>query len=573
MLALLLAACGFQQRSDSTSEIDVVDETGLVGDDTAPVDSEDTVPVGETWDDVAAVYDQDGDLYLSEATPKEKIEQILNGEIANVPAEVINNLNDNYDPEVDTYRLDCDDDFEDGAISHPDSTEVVDGYDNDCDGYAEVNPQIDAVVYPTTSSWAVAPRVVSADVNGDGFPDQIIGQSYDSISNTRDGSIKIYFGPVPGIEPDVTLHGNGYDDGLGGVMAVDDFDGDEISDILSVTESWLGAGIYYGRSDTEWATTTSPDAIFTDNNVEFLGSEVQAGNGELFMETTNAPIIHHIPQRANTADGRYSGTQPIEDVLGWKKIFDSGALSGQLTMTTGDYDADGTGDVVIGNPTSANGQGKGTVTVLYGPLADLIDSNNPPASSKILVGENDGDGAGGLLTTGKTKYTDNLDEIEPDYLVVSAPQQGGPGRGYIIPGDILSSLPNDSQTILDGPATVAGAIALVANDGDTFFPDTACTGDMDGDGFDDLVVTANVYDGQLGGVLFFSGQDLLAESGHEISIAASQKAGFEMGILENRAGRIACNVDLTGDGAADLLAPVSTGDTYLFRGGNHGINQ
>ena len=562
---------------NSTDEPDNND-TGPAGDtDTAPVDSGDTdtsTTSSSAWANVKTTYDADGDSFLTEDNANILLAKITSGDVTDVPQNVTD--------QITAKEFDQDDK---DKISYPGAPEVVDGRDNDGDGFAEVDPTIDATTYSDTLYHdGPAIRVAFGDVDGDGYQDQIMSNADAGDSdNLGEGQIKIFLGPVPGTEPDVVLHGGSYGAGLGGVLAVADFDGDKIADILSTSNPWLGAGIYYGRSDAEWATASEPDAIFTDNNEDFLGGEVMASGDELFLETNNAPIIYHIPQLADSSDGRYSGTQPLAGVSGWKEIFDTTPLSGQLVMTNGDYNGDGIGDVAIANTMGPGTDGNGLVNVYYGPLPTYLDNNpdGPYSASaqsvayKSFEGENGGDQAGTVMITG------NFDGVGGDDLVIGAPVQGGYGRAYVFTGDVLDSLPDGSAgtTTLDGPATAAGATALVANSGDEQFPNALAAGDMDGDGQDDLVLASNKYAGETGGLLWLSGAYLSTLGGQEVSIdetsqmeqtqAYSLKSGFEMGILESPADHLATG-DVDKDGAADLLAGVYTGNAYLFHGGYHG---
>ena len=570
VLLAFLTACGVATTRRPEND----DDTSVNNDDTAPVDSGDTdtsTTTSTAWSDVQTTYDADKDTFLTEDNANTLLAKINSGEVTDVPQNVTD--------QISAKEFDQDDK---DKISYPGAPEVVDGHDNDGDGYPEVDPTLDATTFTNDVIYAGSPQVKIADVDGDGFNDLIIGNGHTSINNWGDGSIKIYLGPEPGTEPDVVLHGDGYGSGLGNVLAVADFDQDGMADILSVSNGWLGAGIYYGRSAAEWATTTSADAIFTDNNVDILGGEVLASNGELFMETGNAPIIYHIPQLADSSDGRYSGTQPLAGVSGWKEVFDTSPIVGELIMASGDFDGDSINDVAIGNPMGPGVDGNGLVNVYYGPLPTYLD-NNPDGtysattqgvSYKGFAGENIGDQAGTVMTTG------NFNSGGDD-LVIGAPTQGGYGRAYVVTDDILDSLPDGSvsTTTLDGPATAAGATALVATSGDESFPNAAVSGDMDGDGLDDLILASNLYDGEAGGLMLFSGAYLSTLGGQEIDIdeetqvsqtqSTPSKSGFELGILGSPATYLATG-DVDKDGAADLLAGVYTGNAYLFHGGYHG---
>jgi hypothetical protein len=159
----------------------------------------------------------------------------------------------------------------------------------------------------------------------------------------------------------------------------------------------------------------------------------------------------------------------------------------------------------------------------FGKVADFFGIDDPGfrGDARVAVGDVNGDGSGDL--------------------VVSAGFGGGP-----------------RISVSDGKALARGQLAALCHDF-FLFEDTlrnganAAAGDLDGDGFADVIGGGGPGGGPR--VLGLSGQDLLREPGTEARVAAN----FFGSDVNNRGGIRVAGRNLDGDRRADLVAGDGTG--------------
>ncbi len=278
---------------------------------------------------------------------------------------------------------------------------------------------------------------------------------------------------------------------------------------------------------------------------------------------------------------------------------DGGARFIALFAEGGDINGDGVGDVVAGSPynTSSTGQYSGEIHVALGPLSGAVttsaadqliegEAGSDFAGWSLRVGDIDGDGFDDVATV-STGYGDSgraylqygsvsgLPELA-DSVTWDGPDSSTQiGRGIAM-GDVdgsgvanLMLVSQDTQTVYVFGGTMSGGQDLDDATGTIYAPDAANifargmdSGDLDGDGVDDVAMTAPWAD-SYGGLVFVTYGPITSEvstddGGARIEGNASSYSGFGYSDCST-------NGDVNGDGYDDLLFG-SYGDGGDLRG-------
>ena len=405
----------------------------------------------------------------------------------------------------------------------------------------------------------------AGDVNGDGFADIVIGAPYYLGGETRDGWAVVYHGSAEGLEEGPAWSGGpDEEDGRFGyaVSGAGDVDDDGFDDVLVGAPKAGGSGrayLYYGSGDglepmPGWSAGASRAAVEFGKAVAGVGDVDGDGYDDVLV---GAPVPFHHDGSARGCVHLYRGSEEgLEQTPSWRAVSEAGdSRFGSALAGAGDVDGDGVSDVVIGAPEYPVGQGReGVIYVYHGsstgglshePETTVTSTEPFERFGRAVAGAGDVDG-------------DGFDDI-----VVGAPRYGkrheSQGRAYVFHGgeEGLQRTPGWS----DG-ADRAGARYGAA---------VAGAGDVDGDGFDDLVVgdlggliDANPVKGRLH--LYRGTSEGVAGSPSWTAISRKRQATF--GVAVAGAG------DVDADGFADMLVGASTatygesleGAAYLYPG-------
>ena len=399
------------------------------------------------------------------------------------------------------------------------------------------SPSLDLTSLDGTNGFLHSGGVVSGagDINGDGFDDLIIGAAgADPNGNTNAGQSYVVYGTDTGFSPSFdfsTLDGtNGFTiDGLdsydrsgNSVSQAGDINGDGIDDMIIGA---VGAGTYGNYGDRSFAGESY--VIFGQNSgfsSSFNLSTLDGANGFLIGGAAN-----------------YSN-------------------SGTSVNDAGDVNGDGFDDLIIGAP-GGGGAGVGESYVVFGHnngFSSSLDMSTLNGTNGFRLRGADENGYSGVSVSGAGDI--NGDGI--DDLIIGQDTPSG-DKAYVVFGQ------DDAFSAIFDMGTIDGTNGFVV---EGFYApivglSVSDAGDVNGDGFDDLIVGGSYsgYLGDGGGYVVFG-----SSNGFQPSIDISTLDGFN-GFALNAESRILTSVsaagDVNGDGIDDLiLRAYDDDDSYIVFG-------
>lgn len=465
---------------------------------------------------------------------------------------------------------DCDDSDPNAS---PDLPELPDGFDNDCDGTVDELPysgSLDVMQLSTQQSGRSAWQFYGfslgmvPDMTRDGLPELMVGISGADQIQLVPGSGTLWQDSAAW--PTQALIVGELGSGVGSVApAVTDLNGDGWADI-AIPAPWQHdqAGRVWLLSGEPWPIDSklSLPAIATplDGDVQgaglgaaVLGSADFDADGfqDLWLAAPNSVV------NGEASTGQlylYRGRPASQRQGGRISELASATLAGSqgnsyfgTALATTDWNQDGRPDLLVGAPGNA-----GTITGLAGRVGVFLNRgawdtlHSLTDADAILVDDASGASSaqfGATLATGCDVNGDAL----PD-LLVGSPRAGSDGaeeRGrvslFLGTGERLPQELNSSQ---------ADGSWLGEGQGDQAGTALSCAGDLNGDGFDDIVIGAAGAANQNGAVYVVYGGKLPWP--HDASLA---QLGVRIQSSLNGAllGFAATLGDVTGDGLSDLV--------------------
>jgi hypothetical protein len=401
----------------------------------------------------------------------------------------------------------------------------------------------------------------AGDVNGDGYSDVIAGANLNDATGTDAGSAYIYFGgSVPNNTADVILSGAAGDRFGFSVSTAGDVNGDGYSDVIAGANLNDAGGADAGRSyiylgGINMDNTT--DAILTGDAAgdQFGFSVSTAGdiNGDGYSDVIAGAIGN---DAGGSSAGRvylYLNSMTGTDIA--DEFFTGAAVNdglGYSVSSAGDVNADGYADLIIGAPfNDAGGSNAGRVYVYFG---GVIQDN---VADMIITGAAASDKFGNFVSSAGDVNADGFSDV---IVGANLNDAGGSnaGRAYIYFGGSL-------------PDTLADVILTGAAAGDEFGQSVSSAGDVNGDGYSDVIVGADRNDtgGSDAGraYIYFGGSSM----NNLIDVTMTgEAAGDGFGISVSSAG------DVNGDGYSDVIVGADGNDAggllagraYLYFGGS-----
>jgi len=361
-------------------------------------------------------------------------------------------------------------------------------------------------------------------VNGDGFDDVVVGDVGPTLAGV--GRVWLFMGSASGVvtTPATTLEGIVTTDHFGYALAsLGDGDGDGYDDLVVSTEGTGTVAVYPGSADGLLDTAS------VEITKEYSGEGLSVGdvNGDTLPD-----LVVASPARNQGEYDLYLGTPTgLSDTSACTTASPGLYLDNPFVTRAGDLNGDGLGDFVVGDET-----GHGGTAVPYVFLGAVGGPSTTPAATLAVyrfgnsgdsvgaAGDVDGDGYDDLVLVSASETGDSLDLYRGDALGLettpswSLAWSGGSDGLMIAPAGDLDHdglddvLIGDAEAgagevyVLHGAADgLASPLTLAAPDAPSMFGRGLGAGDVDGDGWNDVLVGARSSDDYTGRVYVFGG--------------------------------------------------------------------
>jgi hypothetical protein len=437
----------------------------------------------------------------------------------------------------------------------------------------------------------------AGDVNGDGFDDLIVGAYFDNNNGSNSGSARVFSGANGSILD--TFDGDSMDDQFGfAVSGAGDVNDDGFADFIVGARLDDNNGVDSGSVrvflsvPTPAGPTPCPGDATGDNIVNFADLNTILSNFGESCHGERGTAVTHIPSfpaysgdRGNDQLGTSVGSagdvnnDGFDDLIVGAPLDDnSGSNSGSARVYSGatgavirnlsgdsagdqfgfsvsgagDVNGDGFDDLIIGSPfADNNGVSSGSVRVVSGANGAVI---------RTLNGDSFDDQFGTSVSSAGDVNNDSFDDF-----IVGAP------------GDDNNGSNSGSARVFSG---VNGAILYTFNGDsadDTFGISVSGAGDVNNDGFDDLIVgapfddnngtssgSARIFSGATGAILYtFNGDSANDNFGGSVSDAGDvNNDAFNDVIIGARAD----GNNGPASGSARVFSGVNGSVLYTFNG-------
>jgi hypothetical protein len=371
----------------------------------------------------------------------------------------------------------------------------------------------------------------AGDLNGDGYEDVIIGEPeyMDDL-----GRVFAYFGGNPmNNTADLTIIGEGSENYFGeSVSDAGDLNNDGYDDVIIGAEGYNDdegrVYIYFG----DFSMDNVADVVLSGAGGTYFGYSV-SGAGDINGDGYDDVIVG-----GSGYFDIYYGGNPMDNI---SDLTINGASSfGETVSDAGDVNNDGYDDVIVG--ANDYNSAKGSAFIYFGgnPMNNTVDVT--------LNGENAYDYFGQAVSGAGDLNNDGYDDV-----VVGAPDySSSTGRAYVFYGG--SPMNSEADIIMTGEA---------ANN--RFGFSVSGAGNVNGDAYDDVVVGARGYDSYRGKAYIYLGGSSM-DNTSDITMTGEN-------IWDNFSYSVSNAGDINHDGYDDVIVGAygfnsSTGRVYVYYGGS-----
>jgi hypothetical protein len=424
-----------------------------------------------------------------------------------------------------------------------------------------------------TASGGFGTSVSSAgDVNGDGYSDVVVGEPY----YLTQGRVSAYYGSASGlpVAANFTKFSTQANSEYGNcVSAAGDVDNDGYSDVIVAAQYYsngqAGEGVVYlyrGSasglvSNPAWTAEGGSNDCFFGTFVSTAGDPNGDGYADVLIGArgfySNDGFEGKIFAYFGSATGLGAVGNP--DNADWSvEENQQSAEFGSWVTLAGDVNGDGFSDIIASaSYFDANLQNQGKVFLYNGSSAGLSAAANWTGESN----QNDSWYGWSVSSAGDVNGDSYSDVIVGAYLFDNG--QNDEGKVFLYYGSDAGLSSTPAWTCESNSA------------GAQFGYSVSTAGDINGDGYSDLVVGANTYLTSVGRAYFFHGSSTGPGALWNYSITGDA-------VNCNYANSVASAGDVNGDGYSDVIIGASNaeqglgndneGIVYIYHGGASGLN-